>query len=79
VYIKVYQSLAGVKIVLEYEGSPFHSNEINITQINPLAESGYGLFIMKSFMSTVEYERILNKNRWIMVKEIASAENLLSL
>lgn len=75
--IKIYQLVSAIKIILEYEGAPFKS-DLNDIKVPDLPENGMGLYIMKNYMTKVEYERDHNKNRWIMVKEFAPAEKTLS-
>lgn len=78
VNIKCYHLVSAIKIILEYEGAPFKS-DMNDIKIPDLPESGMGLYIMKNYMTKVEYERDHNKNRWIMVKEYKNLQKKCSL
>jgi anti-sigma regulatory factor (Ser/Thr protein kinase) len=71
VIIEVKQSDNTILLQLEYDGNPFDSEYLKLDSApDPLAESGYGLYIMKSFMDEVRYQYCNNKNRWTMIKEI---------
>lgn len=62
-----------LKINLIDTGIPFNERLAVDPDLNEIHIHGYGLFIARQLLDTVSYQRLDNKNSWLLIKHFLSA------